>query len=51
MEARNVTEMLALNDIILSTTWKKGISVLSRNPIQFISLSLHHMQQGVFCVR
>jgi hypothetical protein len=53
MEARNVTGILALNGTISSTTWKKGISVLYRNPVQFIALSLYeyYMQEGVFCVR
>ena len=51
MEARNVTGMLALNGTIPSTTWEKDISVLYRNSIQFIALSLHYKPEGVFCVR
>jgi hypothetical protein len=51
MEARNATGMLALNGTIPSTIWKKGISVLYINPILFIALSLHYMQEGVFYVR
>jgi hypothetical protein len=51
MEARNVTGMLALHGTIPSTTWKKDICVLYRNPIQFNALSLYYMQEGVLCVR
>jgi hypothetical protein len=50
MEARNVTGTLVLNGTIPSTTWKRGISVLYRNSIQFIALPFHYTQEGVFCV-
>ena len=50
MEARNVTGMLILNGSIASSTWKRTFLWSYRNPIEFISLSLHYMNEGVFCV-